>query len=483
MEAAGTGLHEDLRNNRVGPLNANWRRGCHFAATNPTDFLKDDFVDIILINPTPPLPGGHDGGTRIVYWVLRYLRDRGHTIRVIFLENPDLDGKFYSDVNRELDYNALREIGVEEVRSIPIPSNLWPETLRNHNEHNVTGFCSRLRRSVAYRLDRLRAERARSNLIAENLKSIADEMRGDVCFSFVEILKDIRKKPAKPLVSWMFQTGEPYLKIYIDFGLRKVLGSQILAKILYPIILAAHHRHLARTCKNADHMIAPILYYANIWEKILKGRTKVHYFPHPAEDESGALDSVNPTLPPERGMPYRVVLFGHLRAALTTAGLVHFTDHILPALDRAGRQDDFEFHIVGKFEPYPFVAQKLQRPNIHFKGFVKNFAETLNDAHAVLVPIPVPPGSGMRLSSACSVSACIVTHHAVAAGAPEFVSGENCLMASSGEEFARALVLVCEDRDLNQRLRVGARSNFDKNYRMEDSGPIIENILNEAIRA
>lgn|GEM_PF-5100395 len=439
-------------------------------------------MEIIFINPTPPLPGGHDGGTNMVFWILEYLRNLGHTIRVIYLENTGFDGIPYCDEDRKRDYQALREIGVEEIRSVPIPAKFQTAISCGAIKPSDIGFLFRLRRSIAYRLARLRTEGARSNHIADHLKTMADEMRGDVCFSFVEILKDIRNKPTKPLVSWMFQTGEPFLELNIEFGFRKVLGSQGLARLLLPLHLAAHHRSLGRLCDNADHMIVPSVYYARIWRRIMKGRSCIHHLSHPAKDESDELTRQNPTQPPE-GKPYRIVLFGHLRAGLTTAGLVHFADHILTAIDRSGRQEEFEFHIVGKFEPYPFVARKLQRANIHFKGFVENLADTLNGAHAVLVPIPVLPGPGMRLSSACAVSACIVTHHVTAIGSPEYVNGENCLMASSGEEFVDALVRVCENRDLSRRLRAAARRTYDENYRMEDCGRAVEKILEEAISA
>ena len=426
-------------------------------------------MNIIFAQIGAPTGKGHDGGTFTRAWLLDWLVKRGHKVSVLYLEPRNFDGSPYSEQQRRQDTKKLKELGVAEVRSVSIPLNPnFAQPAKN--------IFKRLSNSFSYRI----AMRKNRVMATRKICESVSDMTGDVCFAFGEVLFHFGGEVNKPVLSWFYHTGEPYNRLYIEYGMKTVLWSKTIASLVYPITQYLYIRRKLKIAKYADYRVCPIHYYTERWKALSKGRLEVSSIPHPARDEGRNLSCLDPTRPPQK-KPYRIVLFGHLRAILTTVGLVHFVDHILPALDKRRRHDDFEFHIVGKFEPYPFVRQKLRRSNVYFEGFVDNLAETLNSAHAVLVPIPILPGSGMRLSSACSASACIITHDVTGIGFPELISNENCLMASSGEEFVDALIRVCEDLDLNKRLRVGARMTYEENYRIERCGYSIEKLLIKAM--
>jgi hypothetical protein len=86
----------------------------------------------------------------------------------------------------------------------------------------------------------------------------------------------------------------------------------------------------------------------------------------------------------------------------------------------------------------------------------------------------------MRLSALTSAYPCLVLHEIIGQSLPEFRHGENCLLARTGADFVDALLLACENRALNGRLRVGARATYDAHYRVDLLGAALDRVVEQA---
>ena len=409
---------------------------------------------IIFATEEAPIVGGHGGGSQVSAWILSQFLERGYKVRILCVDPASSMGGETIEIRRAECIKVLMAAGVSEVRfisQIPLNDFLIPPG---------SGFLSCLFNGARYR----QVARSRKLAIRRSAAIALEEMEGDLCFVFSHFLFHMAGcKKRLPTICLLPHTGEPFIELGVRAGSRKILGSNVLASLLLPLLHILHHRQLQGLSNQIDLGIVTVNYYLNIWKKIKHKNLQLVYLAQFTSDEADDLSTTGvPTI--KNQPPYRIALVGHLRGNLTKAGLIYFGEHILPALERRGILENFSFDIIGKFEPEPDIAKRLQYPNIRFRGFIENLADEIQMADVVLAPIPIAPGAGMRLSTLSSLSSCIVTHRAVGSSHDQYVDGQNCLMAESGDEFVDALVSGCSDVDLNRKLRAGARNTYESNF-------------------
>jgi len=255
---------------------------------------------------------------------------------------------------------------------------------------------------------------------------------------------------------------------------------QLIRNLTYPLWERQYLRNAAELIASLDGAWFFADNYARYCRQAL-GLSRVRYFPNPAQDEREHLPAVHNGMPPPH-TPYRVVLVGHLAGTATRSGLKFFTEQVVPLLERQGQIDAFEFLIVGKFQPPAWLASKLRRPQIKLLGFVDNFAQTIHDADAVLVPIPDDIGNRLRIVSAFSAEACVVTNVSSCWGMPELIDGDNCLIADDAPALVRQLQRVCTDRRLNHQLRKGGRQTYEQYFHPDVACRRIEEFFIQTVR-
>jgi len=398
------------------------------------------------------------GGSLQAVWALDHFLAHGHKVRLIYLaQNHLLERKPYTKEQLESDRAELLRRGVVEARLIedayypPLPAST-----RNPFRRVIN--------SLTYRTKVARKKRD----IARRICAAINETPGDVCLFYLEMLEYFLFPINKKSVAWLW--GGPHEKLKLDMGIKRMFGSTTLAQLVYPLSNWWVDTKKRRVAKKVDRGFTAPLFAVLEWQKRLGQNPKVDCVPFSMDDIGRHLKGHDPLEPLPAEPPYQIVMYGHLNGVLGLSGMLYFIDEILPEIVRQGLADHFHFIHAGDPTSYAFCEAKIHKSGIEFLGFLpdEKFADTLNRCHAILNPIPVYPGAGSRLTTACATASCIVSHTSIEAGFPEFRNGHNCLTAKTPSEFVDVLLTVCEDRSLNRRLRRAARKTYDDHFRPEN---------------
>ena len=210
------------------------------------------------------------------------------------------------------------------------------------------------------------------------------------------------------------------------------------------------------------------------------------YFHTPVVDAIGGRWEEERRSAPRRGKP-KLMLVGHLHGIATLTGLEFFASRVLPVLERRLGPDGFEAHIVGRYEPPPGLAKRLDRPSVRLRGFVDDIDSEFLSADVLLVPTPIRLGIRARILTGFTYGCCVVAHSNNALGIPELEHGENALLAGSGAAMADEVVRALEDPELRRRLGARARETYERHFTLQAAGhPIVaevERIASEGVAA
>lgn len=398
------------------------------------------------------------------YTIVRHLLDAGHQIKVLYFEHPDYDAQ-----QRKKDHQAVMDMGADYVDSIPpvLPVNGAVRRL-------VRGLRSRLLYTPEVLRPWFRQARA--------VQAAVERLRPEICLLYgFEPVEGFLTVRGVPKVAGLGVFRHNLIKTRLRFGMDGVsMPRLLLEKLLFPF----WQRHYLRNARELIASLDGAWFFAENYARFCRerlGLKQVIYLPNPAGDEREELSSVTPR-PRLQKSKFQVILVGHLAGTATRSGLKFFADKIYPVLEKRREAELYEFLIVGKFRPPEWLARRLQRPNIRLLGFVENFAETINRADVVLVPIPEDVGNRLRIVSAFSAEACVVTHASSCLGMPELMHGKNCLVGSSAESLAEHLGRACADRDLNRRLREGGRQTYELCFHPKVACRRIEEFLQRTLR-
>ena len=160
----------------------------------------------------------------------------------------------------------------------------------------------------------------------------------------------------------------------------------------------------------------------------------------------------------------RILLVGHMKGVVTLEGLRSFARGILPLLERELGADGFEVRIAGGYEPPNELRQALDRPSVRMLGHVDDMTAELQTASAMLVPNSITLGIRVRIITAFSHGACVVSHRANALGIPELRHERNALIADSPEGLARETLRAIGDRGVRGLVGDGARATYEEAF-------------------
>ncbi len=114
-------------------------------------------------------------------------------------------------------------------------------------------------------------------------------------------------------------------------------------------------------------------------------------------------------------------------------------------------------HVTGKWHPVLASSLKKLCPSIHFTGIIEDLQTFLNGKISI---VPIRIGSGMRMKILDSIFAAapIITTSKGCEGLP-MRNGENCLIADTAEDFAKAIARVLSDVGLQEKLALNAQNS------------------------
>ena len=148
---------------------------------------------------------------------------------------------------------------------------------------------------------------------------------------------------------------------------------------------------------------------------------------------------------PDRHRLPSFLFFGALAGLGSRSALRMLLTELYPRLVRMWGPGGFQLFLAGTKQPADWVQAAIQqKPEIKFEGFVDDLVGFMGRCHAVLVPIKVPVGNRSRILTAMAHGALVIAHRNTALGNADLVSGENCLLAGSADEFLQHMRLAVE---------------------------------------
>lgn len=176
-------------------------------------------------------------------------------------------------------------------------------------------------------------------------------------------------------------------------------------------------------------------------------------YPWPAKAEtSAAIDA--PVVP-------TFAFFGSLSGLGSRSAFDMMINHIYPRLVAAFGAGGFRLLLAGtRTAPAWVTAAVAGKPEIVLHGFVDDLVAFMRGCHAVLVPIEVPVGNRSRILTAMAHGSLVVAHANTAAGNPDLVSGENCLLARSPAEFVAHLRFAAEQPEEGARIAARGQQTY-----------------------
>ncbi len=173
----------------------------------------------------------------------------------------------------------------------------------------------------------------------------------------------------------------------------------------------------------------------------------VGYFPNP-------LLAVEVVSRNNLGVVPNFLFTGGAKSTVSYTGLSFFAREVLPHIAGLLVRGEMTVTLVGGGN-FNYETQILTKtPGILVKGHVSH-AQLLAEyaaADALIVPTPIKLGFRTRIMDAFRHGVPTIAHTANQSGFREMANEVNCLMANTGEDFARQMLRLAGDRPLGQRL-------------------------------
>ena len=192
-----------------------------------------------------------------------------------------------------------------------------------------------------------------------------------------------------------------------------------------------------------------------------KGVGNVSYHPIPVLDYAGEDWAKKKQLSQSENQAFRIMMAGNITGVATLSGLYFLSDELIPQLEKQLPIDQIEIHIVGGGELRDDLASLQQKPYIKLRGYVEDIYREYQSCDVFLVPTTIELGFRTRIAEAFSFGCCTVAHTSNHLGMLEINDGENCLLASTGEEMAKKIKRCFDSPALRQRLSVNARETYE----------------------
>lgn len=142
--------------------------------------------------------------------------------------------------------------------------------------------------------------------------------------------------------------------------------------------------------------------------------------------------------------------------------------------------EDFEFHIIGKWHSKIVKEYTKKHPNVIFKGFVNDLSAELENS-IMIVPLRIGSGVRIKILDGLNNRTPIVTTYIGGEGL-HLINNEDCLIADSSEEFIQAIISLSQNNDLCNKLSLNAINKQKLRPKAEDLAKIrldiYYNILN-----
>lgn len=235
--------------------------------------------------------------------------------------------------------------------------------------------------------------------------------------------------------------------------------------------IIGRRRAVMRCYPSADFIINHAAHHAE-WHR-RRHAMKTLYVPNPVEARYDSLPEKNFADPP------RFLLLGGLAGAATQPGLAWFATKVYPKIEQdivAGR---LEVHLAGRSELRTPIIQRMR--HVVQRGYIDDLDEEMGEVTAILVPTPIKLGARVRILEAFRYGVAVISHKANKAGMPEIEHNRNVLLASSGQEFADAMLRLAAHEEDAVRLGRMAFEDFSRELNSTVSARRILRFMEEEV--
>ncbi len=248
----------------------------------------------------------------------------------------------------------------------------------------------------------------------------------------------------------------------------KWLGKGFFSRALVKIEANLMYRRENKLARAFDHVIlvSPVE-EAELQDRIKEAR--IHYI-YPTT-------SASPLERPEmkNGDRPMIAFMGLLNIPHNQVGLQGFLEHTFPLIVKD--VPNIQLTIIGSNPPEKVqqLAARYQ-DNIVFTGFVENFADVLRKARVFVAPIYFGTGIKTKIIDAMALGLPVVTTPIGAEGL-SIQNRENIMIAADDDEFARCVVELLMDSELNNRLSRQALQYIEGHHHPDKEAARFQSIL------
>ena len=144
-------------------------------------------------------------------------------------------------------------------------------------------------------------------------------------------------------------------------------------------------------------------------------------------------------------------------------GMLWFCKEVMPLL--RDKIPGLKIHCIGNWSG---VSEQLKAecPELEFPGYLEETAPYMNGKISI---IPIRIGSGMRMKMLDSIQAgCPIIGTSKGIEGQDFVSGKDCIVADTAEDFADAILRLVSDQTLQKQLAEHAAETLRSLYNPEE---------------
>jgi len=364
-------------------------------------------------------------------WALvNYMVKVGHKVTVIGLQDERDD--FIKPEHQDM----LNSIGIETV--------IVPYKTLGNSQNKIKNYFNRLRFEKVYP----------TAYLTNSLENIINKKNPDAIIAVnIEALAPLLKLHKWPCMGIMGDLT--HLRLYYQWRYirpKSVINFWKRFIVILPLfkITPMYELAMLKNCNLAGAVSAgDALWFRN------HGLSNCKYYRIPI-----ANDIEIKKIKKDKNDKYKLVLLGALHGTATRTGLSFFINKVYPFLEKALEKTYYEIHIIGSGKWPEEVPDISFKKNIKLRGYVDDLSQELLSTDIFLAPTPMSLGIRVRILTALSYGCCIVSHKANSSGIPELKDGINCLLASSGKEFANKIIIALKDKKLRDELSDNAKKTF-----------------------
>ncbi len=173
---------------------------------------------------------------------------------------------------------------------------------------------------------------------------------------------------------------------------------------------------------------------------------------------------------------------GNLGRTGSTNGLRSLLVDLIPTLSEVMGDLDYEVHVIGAGEPVPRLRPFLDQERVVVRGFVDDLDSELRSSDMVLIlnNAGAYQAAFTRHLVAWAMGLCLIVHANSTRAIPEIQHMKNALVGATPAEVANAVRLAATDPGLNERVRRGGRSTYERYFTPH---AVAQELNNEILRA